>query len=241
MRKSVTEQRWNLHYNDIVLSTNPIAYWPLDEKVGTVAWDWVSGRVASAQNGAHVGVTLGEPGIGDGMTCPYYDGTNDYTNVLTAPFAAAFNGSEGSLMIWWKQHASAFNDAVIRRAVMLYVDAQNHVILNKTGTNANWQMNYRAGNVLESSNLLLAATRTEWSCSVMTWSFTGDAVRYYDAGLNYETDTVLGVWAGALPSAIIGATNTTPTGSYYGWLAHCAVWNRALSAGECDMLYKARY
>ena len=42
-----------------LLSLNPLAYWPLDETSGTVAYDTVGGRNAT-YNG---GVTIGQPGV----------------------------------------------------------------------------------------------------------------------------------------------------------------------------------
>jgi len=59
---------------------------------------------------------------------------------------------------------------------------------------------------------------------VMTWSKANDRVRYYDDGVNYETDTVLGVWAGALAAAVIGATTAAGLNPYYGKLAHVVVF-----------------
>ncbi|GAI14148.1 unnamed protein product, partial [marine sediment metagenome] len=79
-----------LAYDDKVLGMDPIAYWPLSETSGLVA----NCLVNPAQNGVYTGVTLGQPGIGDGNTAPYFDGTNDYVDVLTAAFIAAYNGSE---------------------------------------------------------------------------------------------------------------------------------------------------
>lgn len=86
---SQERERRELQYIDRVLATDPIAYWPLDERFGSVAYDLVSGRVTGAKYGAHVGVTLGERGIGDGGTAGLNDGINDYTNISSPDLAGA--------------------------------------------------------------------------------------------------------------------------------------------------------
>ena len=40
----------------------------------------------AAHNGTYTGVTLGQPGIGDGLTCPLFDGANDYAIANHADF-----------------------------------------------------------------------------------------------------------------------------------------------------------
>jgi hypothetical protein len=55
-----------------VAPNNLIGYWPMWELAGNIAYD----RGPEGNNGAYSGVTLGQPGIGDGRSCPYFDGTN---------------------------------------------------------------------------------------------------------------------------------------------------------------------
>ena len=100
--------RWTPQYYQKVLSYDPIAYWMMDEKQGAVSYDMVTARNTGARNGAYTGVTLGQPGIGDGNTSPLFDGANDFTNIYSASFNAAFNGAEGTLGIWMR----VFNVAV---------------------------------------------------------------------------------------------------------------------------------
>ncbi|MFV1969356.1 MAG: hypothetical protein ACC628_28375, partial [Pirellulaceae bacterium] len=44
-------------------------------------------------DGAYTGVTLGQPGIGDGRTCPLFDGANDYNNIYSAALNTDFDGA----------------------------------------------------------------------------------------------------------------------------------------------------
>ena len=76
---------------------------------------------------------------------------------------------------------------------------------------------------------------TDWVPFVITWDKAGDAMKaYYNGSQSGSTQTIAGTWAGALNSAscVIGAANTTPATPWYGYLAHGAVWDRALPAAE---------
>ncbi len=55
-------QGFNRQYFRKVLSHRPIAYWPLWEASGSVAFD----LAGNALHGAYTGVTLGQVGVGDG-------------------------------------------------------------------------------------------------------------------------------------------------------------------------------
>jgi len=88
-------------YWERVMATDPIAYWPLWETSGTVARCLIN----PAQNGAYNSNVSGwppGPGIGDGNTAPFFDGTNDYVNPFSVTFRGRFNGAEGTVMIWAK-------------------------------------------------------------------------------------------------------------------------------------------
>ena len=221
--------RWNVQYMQRVLATDPIAYWIQDEKSGTVAYDWVTARSNGAQNGAYTGVTLGQPGIGDGRTSPFYDALNDYTNCLTPAFIAAFNGSELTLSCWTRMfNVGVWTDGIRRFAVHLLVDGNNRVYLFKDIVNNVLEWNYTSGSVANTRQRAAVAT-TDWFHMGLTVSKTTNEVRAYYQGVQ-EGATMggLGVWAGALIRAIIGADIATPLRVWHGWEAHVAVWNRAL-------------
>jgi hypothetical protein len=217
---------------------DPIAYWVLDEKSGTVAYDMVSGRVAGAQNGAHTGVTLGQPGIGDGRTAPFYDGTNDFTNVHSAAFAAAFNGGEGSLSIWARvANAGVWTDGTQREIVRFAADGNNYLDLYRAPPNNRITMLYNAGGTLE--NVAIdGLTTVDWMHWVVTWSASagvnGEVKVYLNGAQTGATQTALGVWVGALAAAstCIGAFSTVPAAVWNGYLDHCAVWDRPLLSTE---------
>lgn len=231
---------WTPQYYQKVLALDPVAYWMLDEKSGTVAYDLVSGRVAGAQNGAYTGVTLGQPGIGDGRTGPFYDGTNDYTNAYSAALAAAFNGAEGTVMIWSRvANAGAWTDGNERRHLTLLADGNNYILVRKAVANNTLQWFYNAGAVFKGFTVGGYAT-TDFFQTAITWSATADEVSvYYNGALAAATLNGLGVWAGALNAifTVIGAADLVPTSSWNGGLAHCAVWDRPLPLAEIAALY----
>lgn len=227
-----------------VLATDPIAYWLLDEKTGAVAYDWVSGRIAGAQNGAHVGVTLGQDGIGDGRTSPLYDGANDFTNIYSIPFAGAFSPTEGTAAIWAKvSGAGVWTDGAQRTTIRFAVNASNYIEIIKAVANNQLSWTYRAGAVSDVVHLA-GLTTVDWMHLVLTWSKPDDEVIAYYAGL--QTGAIqngLGVWAGALANwaTVIGAGTTVPGTLWSGYNAHGAVWDRPLSAAEIDQQYRARW
>ena len=225
-----------------VLATRPIAYWPQWEGAGAVAYD-LSGN---ARNGAYTGVDLGQVGIGDGRVCPWYDGANDYNNVYSAGLAGAFNGAEGSVMVWARVNAAAvWTDGAIRRALHLQADGTNRIYLARSSTNNQFDLVYIAGGTTKQVNMAGLST-VGWMCLALTWNLAagvnGEMKAYAQGAQVGTTQTALGTWAGALAATLccIGATSTTPTNVWQGWVAHACIWDRALAPAEVLSLARVR-
>jgi hypothetical protein len=206
-----------------------IAYWPLWEGSGSVAAD-ISGN---GRNGAYIGVDLGYPGIGDGRTCPYFDGATDYVNIYSASLAAAFNGAEGTIIIWPKVYnAAMWTDGVTHDICVFRVDGNNLVRIWKDSTNSLfWR--YLASGV--NSQISLSTTTTTFMCLDLTWNKALDRMRAFYNGLQTGTDQVgLGVWVGALNATrtLIGAYDTPPTYPWYGYIGYGVVLNREATPAE---------
>jgi len=214
-------------YSSKVLGYSPIAYWPLWETSGPTAQCLVN----AAQNGTYAGVTLADTAGPDGNLCPFFDGANDYVNIYTAPFDTAFNGAEGTVALWVKVfNVGVWTDGSQRRGIYLAVDANNYISIFRSTVNNELAWFYKAGGTFEVNTV--STSDTAWMHVAITWSKTADEVRYYRNGASAgSTDTGLGVWAGNFnPSwATIGAGSTGPIHPWYGWLAHCAVWDSALT------------
>ena len=220
-----------VNYAAKVLSYSPIAYWPLWEPSGGVAEDLVN----SAQNGAYTGVTLGQPGIGDGNTCPLFDSVNDFVNIYSATLATAFNPAEGTMMIWSKVFdVGVWTDAKYRAHMTIKADNQNRIMNGRTNTNNQVRQHYKAGNVTEQI-LRAGLTSLDWIVWHITWSrIVENQVRTYVNGGSEQTSATLGTWVGALAANAcnIGADLSTPTDGWHGWLAHGAVWDTPLASAQ---------
>lgn len=223
-----------LPYRDRVLQTQPaslLAYWLLGEASGTTITD----RSGNGRTGTYTGVDLGQAGIGDGGTTPFFDGVNDYGNVQGASLAAAFNGAAGTIAVW--VNAQTFwADSVARRIWQLQADASNSVILLKTSTN-NLQWFYTAGGTAKSVTLSGAAFLDRFYHFALTWDKAADQMKAYIDGIQTgATQTGLGTWAGTPTLNILGASSTVPAGPWKGKLAHAAVWSVAHTPAEIARL-----
>jgi hypothetical protein len=226
----------NLRYWRKVRSMMPqnlIGYWPLWEQAGNVAYDW-SGR---GHNGTHVGVTLGQPGIGDGRYCPFFDGINDYVDIFSAGLTAAFNGAEGMLMAWGRvADIGIWTSGVQHYLARFATAAADDIRLYHSGNNTlTWY--YRAGGVAV-SRILAGLTTTDWMCMGISWSASADEVRcYYNGAQVGATLNGLGIWAGPLNLAVIGAATAAGGTPWSGWGAHVVPWDTPLTPAQVARLW----
>jgi hypothetical protein len=226
---------WNVQYMQRVLAADPIAYWMQDEKQGGVSYDMVTARIDGARNGAYTGVTLGQPGIRDGRTSPLFDGANDYNDVLTASLTAAFDGTEGSLMIWARvSGAGVWADGAERRYIAF--EGVGDFILFRKDVAANSMLLIYNDSVGAKSQAIATST-LDWFNIMMTWSQTANQTIYYFDGVQQGAiDACAGWGVGLTVRAVIGAGNTIPSVVWDGYLAHVAVWDRPLAPAEIASL-----
>jgi hypothetical protein len=230
-----------VQYHQRVLETGPIGYWLLDEKQGTVAYDWVAEN--GVQNGAHTGVTLYQDGIGDGRTSPFYDGANDYTNIYSIPLNGAFDPNLGSLAVWCRVNAAGvWTDGAFRFAAIVYADGNNYLDVLKANVNNTLWWRYRATGITEQITRV-GVTTTDWFHMCITWDKAGNAMTaYYNGVIEGVPQAIAGNWVGALHTDFvnIGCQGNNPLiFPWHGWLGHGAIWDRALSGDEILNLYNA--
>jgi hypothetical protein len=224
---------FSLPYGNKVLSTenaNLIGYWPMWEPSGAVADNYEG---TAARDGAYTGVTLAQTGIGDGRTCPLFDGTNDFCDIYSVSFRDALNGAAGTAAIWVKAVAGLWTDGATDMALVMRVDANNRIELSNNANNTILWL-YRAGGTSESISKAGLST-TSWVHIAITWDKTANAMKAYWNGIQEgATQTIAGIWAGTLDASrtVVGASSTGPTGPWDGNLAHCAVWTKALSDAQ---------
>lgn len=215
-------------------AANLIGYWPMDESSGTVALD-ASGNGRNGAYKASGEPLLGQTGIGDGRTCPLFDGTNDYNNIYSASLAGAFNGAEGTIACWCKVAAAGtWTDATDRRPISLRVDANNRLNVNKTATNNQVGSTYVAGGTSKGVSFTTAGPLTFFHLA-LTWSKSADQLKFYVNGAQVgTTQTGLGTWAGALAvgTTAVGGSDLIGGNPWSGAIAHAAIWTTPLSAAQ---------
>jgi hypothetical protein len=224
-------------YAQKVLALAPaslVAYLPLWAPSGSVAAD----QSGHGYNGAHTAVTLGQPGIGDGRTAAFYDGSTSFTNWYSAGLAGAFTGPAGTLSAWAKVSAAGvWTDGVLRFVAILGADANNYVRLLKNTTSNSFVASYTAGATLK--QVAFTASPTVFFHVAITWDKAADQVKIYYNGVQQgATATALGVWAGSLAAttSVIGAASTAPLTVWNGSIAHVVLWSTALSAAQITQL-----
>jgi len=105
-------------------SGNLVAHWPLNELSGTVAYDKSIGQ----NNGTITTTTLGQKGIGDGLTSQYFDGTNDYIDISAIASNLISNGGfetagGGGADVWGSWTETVSDGALANEAVTIHTGA----------------------------------------------------------------------------------------------------------------------
>lgn len=207
-----------------VLATQPanlIAYWPLMESAGSVGLDF-SGY---GRNGTYSGsLVYGDTGIGDGWSSPYFEGTNCKSDVTT-PMTGVFNGLEGTAMLWVKRPSWNEN---WRDAITCQSATGSWFAFRATPATGQMVLYYFGGGV-DKTVTVSGLSGSGWYCFALSWSKTADQVKGYCNGVQSgSTLTGVGAWTGAVSFFRIGNRS-------YWWLgnlAHCAIWNTALSDAQ---------
>lgn len=215
-----------------IQAANLILYHPMNEPSGGVAID----ASPEGNDGAYTGVTLGQPGIGDGETCPYFDGTNDYNDIYSAGLNGDYDGAEVTIAAWLKVVDLPFwGDNTTHRVITIEVSATNSLRIEKSAN-----VDDRLSWVLTGGSTTVAIAKTgmtelDWIHVAITVSENDDKmIAYYNGVQEGAIQTGLGTWAGALLNSrcVVGAQNNAPGGVWDGWLAHPAIWKVALTPAE---------
>ena len=213
-----------------MFGTSLIGYWPGNEEAGTVAVDY-SGN---GYNGVYTGVTLGQEGIGDGLTCPLYDGANDFMQPPVG-FRTAWNGLEFSMGGWFQ--TTAWTDGVARNLFKVEVDGNNFIRVFKSTANNRISIRYSAG--AATSNKDIDISPSIFFHFMVVVSRSGNYLRGYINGVASGADvTIGGDWVGtpAAATTVIGAGSATPGSVWSGLIAHVPVLSRAATSAEVAMM-----
>jgi hypothetical protein len=190
-------------------------------------------------DGAYTGVTLGQVGIGDGHTCPLFDGANDFNNIYSAALNTDFDEKEGTLALWLKvSGVGVWTDGTFDAGMILTADGSNFLQIRKSSPDGRIDFMYTAGGTAKEV-AKTGLTTTDWFHAAITWSVSGDKIiAYYDGAQEGVPVTGLGTWSGALflTGTVIGASNTVPAQQWSGTLAHAALWKTPLTAPQVASL-----
>ena len=216
-------------YHRKVLRYAPLVLFPLWEPSGSQVTD-LSGH---GRHGAYTGVTFGQKK--GRFVAPFFDGANDCADIYTTSLRDAFDGQEGSVVVWGKVYdVDVWTDGTQRNLLQLRVDVNNQISVFKASGANQLSLRYEANNTVETVTIS-SVTSIGWNCYGLTWSLSAGAngeVKAYENGAQTgSTQVSLGTWAGSLLSTrtLIGAATTTPGNVWHGWLAMGAVFDRALS------------
>ena len=219
-------------YQKVISDTAPLAYWPLDEGSGTVVYD----RSGHGYHGVYSGATLANATAPGGGMAPLFDGANDKAEMQPADLLAALNHSEFTMMAWARVLNAAVWDELISREVFhIRVDNSNRAYMLKSNTVNRFQFIYNGNSGTTKLHEWLSMTQTGWMHLVHTISVSGNAINTYIDNVKFSpTATGITAYLGT-PTVGVGSTGT---GAWWkGWLAHAAIWNRALSDAEVAALY----
>lgn len=213
-------------------TTAIISQLPLWESSGATADDYSSNNRDGAYSGS--GVTYGETGIGDGRTSVKFTTTGAFVNWHSAGLSSAFNGAEGTIMLWAKVSAAGiWTDAAQHDLIHIRVNGSNFIRIAKTTTNNRLEYNYMAGGTQEQFRRE-GSNETGWMHICLTWSKSNERCRMYFNGSEVANTATLGVFAGTLDATqvCIGNANTSGATAWSGWLAHAVLLNREATAAE---------
>lgn len=217
-------------YDSAVLADVPVGFWPLSDKTGMTAVD----KSENGFDGAYVGgVTLDQPGIGDGDGAPLFDAVSGYVQIPANPKLTIKYAQPLTLEAW-------MNWPLVNGYRMLMTqDSGNYPYPWewRLGADYGWAQSLLPTNVADSA----APAAGEWTHMVVTVDASG-AVVYYRNGV--QTATGHGMLQYAVTSDLdifLGArADFYGSGFWNGQLAKCAIYDHVLTPAQVQAHYTAR-
>jgi len=203
-----------------------VGYWELDETSGSYAYD----STAYNRNGAISGATQGVPGVYG--TAYSFDGSNDYVNYGTQ---ILFNPNAFTFSAWIKPEPGmngcrliAYNPST-NSAITKYFD------IYLSGNGLVWDL-FKTGSVWDgiNTNVLLS----EWNHITAIYTGTGCSL-YLDGALVGSKSATLAAYGNPFNTFVGNNANNMSQGPFKGLIDDIAIWNRALSADEVDVLHSS--
>jgi len=181
----------------------------------------------------------------DGLPCAEFDGSTSYINIYG--ILASEPTTEGTVSLWAATPDANIGGTTAMYLVYLAVDANNYIRIYFDTTANQFNGTYSAGGTASSVNgglLYNVGYGAQWHHFALSWSATGDAVKYYQDGVQQgSTQTSLGTWAGSIAAttSVVGSSSTTAADVWTGWMQHLAIWSIALSDDDIAELARKAY
>lgn len=193
--------------------------------------------VNSAQNGVYTGVTLGDEVTPWGDPAPFFDGVNDFVNILTTTFISALDLTGSHSIFGWAKVANVgvWTDTDYRRAVALYTDSENYEFIATNGSGAG--AFYSACEYADNLEIqTIATTETNWFPFAYVFDADADTATLYFDDKTPQTDPQASTWVGTLALAKIGARRDGTANFWHGWLSSTAIFDYALTSDQFESL-----
>lgn len=210
-------------YIEDTQSLNPISYLPLNDAPGNTALD-ASGN---GRSGAAANVTFGAPGIGDGNTAAFFNGTSSEINAFSASLAAVYSGAEMTVSFWNKMSPGVWSDGQLHILSFLYAAAGNFAQIYTTSVLNEINFYRAAGGAAR--NVTSTLDSYAWVHYAIIVSQSGSYLRFLRNGEVLYDLYVVPSFVGSLTKYWLGSNG----GAFFtsGWQAHHALWNTALPVG----------
>jgi len=227
----------NAFAQEMVDTFGAVAGWTL----GDAVMPTTTSVIGPAQDGHyHAGVTLGQPGIGDGFTSIFVDeGVYCGIDTFSLSLAALINPDLWSMVVWLKcNSAGDWTDGKEKIIMGMLADARNHISLKKVGSTNALTAGRTAGGFSRNAKFLCTAN-TDWQCIAVTQDYAANQLRIYQDGVLKDINRkALTAWTGGAWTAagFAGEPRSVRKGTFkevwHGWLAHGYWFDRILAPTE---------
>jgi len=218
-------------YMGAVMAAGPVAYWPLNETTGTVAYDLVGGNDGTYTGG----VTLGQPGIANGgfgfpgSYAAWFDGNSGRVEIPQGPF----NLTNALSIVAW---VSVTNTPSHFSGVVGRGDGSWRMSVNTSGKPGG-----NVAHVYSDATGPSSIVSTNWR--MLAYTYTGDPGianngRLFVDGLPVVTNTVGAFTGGSYDVWIGGSPDYGTARILSGGIAHVAVFTNTLSSAQLQSLYQ---
>ncbi len=221
-------------------SSSFVAFWPLNEESGTVAYD-LSPNGYNATSSGLLRSNLQRSFVApDGDKCAQFDGSASLINIYAA--VTKEPTLVGSISLFVAVPEANLAGTTKMQLITMAYDASNLIDITFNTTAYQFNGAYEAGGTLDTVNSGLlynvdgGPQQPEWHHLGLTWDASNNRLRFFADGLQQgTTQASLGTWSGAMASdtMVLGSSNSSSAADVLtGYLARVGVWSVELTIPE---------